>query len=360
MSGYKINQIVKNSDANNADFDEKFNRLHDNSEFELHGIGENFYIGQVISGMATTPVGDNQPIGNQPRLVDLGDGVRRFEVRVRIISDTFFPSNKDNGFTNFFSNPLSNIDKPGICQWQSSFHPRAFTENSKVQVPFFGSFVSLREKAGVLFVERIINTTKVLFGGMGEQQPPSGLFASLGPFPDPRVSWDTAAKVMPKNCKKMECIDPEFRPLLTEVMNKLKARGYDPMIGSGYRNLTSQIEKIKEGKSKAKNPFGYHVCLNENGEPSSMAVDLVHRPVGWGGKTTATKLKAYEFFDALGKIVLATGKITWGGSWTPKKRTIGGKEFFIGWDPAHINLKVSKQKLIKRTVAGIVKLAGAR
>ena len=360
MAGYKINQNIRNNDASVSDFDEKFSRLHDNSEFGLYGIDENFYIGQVISGMGTTPVGNNQPIGNQPALVDLGDGVKRFQVKVRIISDVFFPGPKNNSFTNLFGNPLMETSNPAVSEWQSSFHPYAYTENNKVQVPYHGSFVSIRLKAGTLFIERIINTSKVLLGGLGDPVPTSGLFDHLGKFPDPRVTWDQAAKAMPPNCKKMECIDPEFKPILEDVLSKLKARGWDPIIGSGYRNLNSQIQKIKEGKSKAKNPFGYHVCLNENGQPSSMAVDLVHKPVGWGGKKVASKLKAYQFFDDLGKIVLATGKITWGGSWTPKKRKIGNQEFFMGWDPAHINLKVSKQKLIKRTIAGIVKLTGAR
>ena len=359
MSGYKLNQSISNYDITTNKLTENLSRISDNAELGLRSSGDNFHIAQVVSGFGLAPVGADSQVSNQPTLVDLGDGISRFKVKIKIVSDLFFPGPNVSSFTNLFSDPLNYMENPSTMEWKSTFHPVAYTSNNKVQIPYFGSYVSIRESAGIYFIERIINTSKVLLGGTGVPPLSSDLdFSSLGKFPAANISWDIAMKVMPKNCKKMECIDPLFRPLLENIMAQLRAKGYDPIIGSGYRNVTSQIQKIKEGKSKAKNPFGYHVCLNENGQPSSMAVDLVHKPVGWGGKTQETKLKAYEFFDDLGKIVLATGKITWGGSWTPKKRTIGGKEFFIGWDPAHINVKVPKKQLINRTIAGIKKLAG--
>ena len=109
---YKINQSIKSYDIVDSDFTEKFSRLNDNSELGLRGVSENFYIAQVISGNGMAPVGDNQAISNQPNLVDLGDGIKRFAVKVRLIGDVFFPSPTNNSFTNLLTNPLSGLSEP--------------------------------------------------------------------------------------------------------------------------------------------------------------------------------------------------------------------------------------------------------
>ena len=148
--------------------------------------------------------------------------------------------------------------------------------------------------------------------------------------------------MFPVDDKKLGAVDPNFRPIIEKIMSMLKSRGFDPMIGSAYRSPQSQQKKIEQGRSKTKTIYGYHVALDKDGNKAARAVDLVDRSVGWGGKTQEGKRKAHEFFQELGKIANSPefkSKVQWGGNWTPKKKTYGGKEFFMGWDPAHIQTR---------------------
>ena len=168
-------------------------------------------------------------------------------------------------------------------------------------------------------------------------------------------SGDDLPDNLPDDDKSMSAVDKNFRPIVEKIMGLLKGQGFDPILGSAYRSPKSQQDKIDKGYSKTKTIYGYHVALDDQGNKAARAVDLVNRGDGW----SSTKA-AFDFFEALGKIANSDqfkDKVEWGGNWEQKKKTVGGKEYFIGWDPAHIQTKsVSMSQSAEITKKGVASL----
>lgn len=166
---------------------------------------------------------------------------------------------------------------------------------------------------------------------------------------------EASGVALPVDDKRLDAVDKDFRPIVERIMGLLKGQGFDPMIGSAYRSPKSQQEKIAKGYSKTKTVYGYHVALDAQGNKAARAVDLVNRGDGWSNTKAA-----FDFFEALGKIANSAefkDKVQWGGNWTPKKKTIEGKEYFIGWDPAHIQTRAMSMSQSKEiTMKGIAAL----
>ena len=160
---------------------------------------------------------------------------------------------------------------------------------------------------------------------------------------------------LPDDDKNISAVDKNFRPIVEKIIGLLKGQGFDPILGSAYRSPKSQQDKIDKGYSKTKTVYGYHVALDVQGNKAARAVDLVNRGDGW----SSTKA-AFDFFEALGKISNSDqfkDKVEWGGNWKQKKKTVGGKEYFIGWDPAHIQTKsVSMSQSAEITKKGVASL----
>ena len=168
--------------------------------------------------------------------------------------------------------------------------------------------------------------------------------------------------LMPDDSTSVNAIHPDFWKVVDKIQRKLNSAeggGFKSKIGSGYRSAKSQQEKIDKGYSKSPHLIGWHTSLNADGSRAAYAVDLVHKEAGW----SETK-KAYDFFEALGKIVNSDefkDVITWGGNWEPKAKTIEGKTYTIGWDPAHIQWKkITRAQIEKNTLAGIEKIKSSR
>tara|TARA_R110000782_G_scaffold127064_1_gene218613 strand:- start:258 stop:1592 length:1335 start_codon:yes stop_codon:yes gene_type:complete len=168
-------------------------------------------------------------------------------------------------------------------------------------------------------------------------------------------SDDYSGDDLPDDDKSISAVDKNFRPIVEKIMGLLKGQGFDPILGSAYRSPKSQQDKIDKGYSKTKTIYGYHVALDDQGNKAARAVDLVNRGDGW----SSTKA-AFDFFEALGKISNSDqfkDKVEWGGNWKQKKKTVGGKEYFIGWDPAHIQTKsVSMSQSAEITKKGVASL----
>lgn len=151
-----------------------------------------------------------------------------------------------------------------------------------------------------------------------------------------------------------------FRTTVKQIMSELEKKNFQPILGSAYRSPEEQKEKIDKGYSKTKTVYGYHVALNEKGEKSALAVDLVDKRYNWGEGSNDIKLGAEQFFKALGEICHSPTfktKVTWGGDWEPKTFTVSGETFTRGWDPAHIQTKaVTMEQSAERTKLGLEKL----
>ena len=101
-----------------------------------------------------------------------------------------------------------------------------------------------------------------------------------------------ADKYMPADSKDIGSLDPEFADKVKSIIVSLEGMNFQPIIGSAYRNVKSQREKIAKGYSKKKDPFGSHTALNSEGKPAAYAVDLVDKRYGW-----SSTQDAYNFFD---------------------------------------------------------------
>lgn len=168
----------------------------------------------------------------------------------------------------------------------------------------------------------------------------------------------------PMSSKSMNDVDKSFAPTVKNIMQKLRSRGHDPILGSAYRSPEEQKEKIRKGYSKTKTIFGFHVALDEKGNKAALAVDLVDRKYGWGsGGGQEKRLGAEKFFQDLGDIVNSEFKseVQWGGNWSPKEHKVGDQTFTRGWDPAHIETKkMTMSQSAARTKKGMEYLANKK
>ena len=180
----------------------------------------------------------------------------------------------------------------------------------------------------------------------------SGSGVTVGGGSSEEVSSDLL--LMPDDSTKLSSVHPSFRSIVSGVISKLNEKGFDPIIGSGYRSAKSQKEKIEKGYSKSKHLIGSHTSLDSEGNRAAYAVDIVSDKHRWSDTQGA-----FDFFQALGEIVESDypNDIVWGGSWERKDKTIDGKNYNIGWDPAHIQYKkVTRKKIEADTMAGIEKI----
>lgn len=109
------------------------------------------------------------------------------------------------------------------------------------------------------------------------------------------ASWTQMAKI--------ESLHPELvAPVLT-IVARLYLRGFKPKIFFGWRGLETQARLLKRKRSQL--TISFHNNVNEDGEPASLAADIVCDVHGWEHK---------EFFVALGEEAKAVG-LVWGGEW---------------------------------------------
>jgi hypothetical protein len=137
----------------------------------------------------------------------------------------------------------------------------------------------------------------------------------------------------------IEHLHPVFREKVQALLGLLEADGlntgrkWEPRIGAGYRSVSDQVQKYREGKSQV--TLGDHnvvVGTQANPERASLAADIIDRRYAWNPVNGVYDVPA-EFFKALGKYAKQLG-LGWGGDYSQKNSI--WKEYGIGWDPAHV------------------------
>jgi len=131
--------------------------------------------------------------------------------------------------------------------------------------------------------------------------------------------------------------NPLFKQKTERIIERLKARGFQPTIVTAYRSPTSQAIKVKLGRSRAS--FGYHNFVDANGNPASQAADIADKRYMWNEDADGTYTNGAAFFAALGEEIAREGGLTWGGNWTSKVTV--WTDHGIGWDPAHFEMRGS-------------------
>lgn len=139
--------------------------------------------------------------------------------------------------------------------------------------------------------------------------------------------------------QKWASLDVVFKSKLTRVVASLRAEGFRPILWFGWRRPGMQAELVKSGRSRT--GFSLHEALGPDGEPASVAADLIDPRYQWGihmvngkeEKNPATFDGALRFFKALGRVAKREG-LTWGGDYQVRPGVWADAK--IGWDPGHV------------------------
>jgi hypothetical protein len=102
--------------------------------------------------------------------------------------------------------------------------------------------------------------------------------------------------------KDIALLLPAFQPKVLRLLERMHARGFDPVVHETYRSAERAIALQKAGKTR-------------NGKDSMhcyrAAVDVISKAHGW---------ESPQFFKALGQEAIALG-LTWGGDWDANPKT---------------------------------------
>lgn len=113
--------------------------------------------------------------------------------------------------------------------------------------------------------------------------------------------------------QKLASLHPEFREKIIKVLGEMRARGFDPYIHFGWRDLATQTRLKEQGFTKVS--FSFHNATDIDGHPAALAVDIPSKSKGWEPGQT--------YWNTLGEIGEKHG-LTWGGRWSDP------------WDPSHL------------------------
>lgn len=145
---------------------------------------------------------------------------------------------------------------------------------------------------------------------------------------------DAARKA--RNAQRLAELYPAFAARVSAIIASLEADGYRPRIQDGWRSPQSQLEAFNNGNSKLE--FGYHNITGADGNPESLAVDLLDDDFPLNSRPDYL----LHLAAAAGKVMCQTG-IRWGlpdalraaidaaiaaRNWNARLK--------IGWDPTHV------------------------
>ena len=129
--------------------------------------------------------------------------------------------------------------------------------------------------------------------------------------------------------RSIDDLHPDFRSEVDALMRMLSDAGYPATISGTFRTEKSQIAAYELGRSEIKTGGSHSTTLD--GDPASLAADIISaKGNGW-----ADTQASFDFFEKMGEFAGELG-LTWGGNWGPETKTIDGKQYTIGWDPAHV------------------------
>ena len=151
----------------------------------------------------------------------------------------------------------------------------------------------------------------------------------------------------------LDALYPPLKGKIEDIIAELEKEGFKPRIVTGFRSRKTQFLKKQQGFSTV--DYSYHnVVTGTKGSPkkASLAVDMIDSRYGWGEEKSgrlllnSSKTKgAANFFKRLGAISKKYN-LTWGGDWFGL--STDWKNFGIGWDPAHVELRKDGGQLVKK------------
>ena len=155
MAGYKKNTNV-NENLAIAEFDNYSSALNDNVEDKLYSKASNIWFAYCISGYTVKSATQISTFVNlnPPEVVDLGDGIARYKVKIQIIS---LPNISSPSL--LYSSPFGSNLQEHTRQFNINFKfDIAYTENLS-QLPIYGSTLLIEEYGNTKFIKQQISRT---------------------------------------------------------------------------------------------------------------------------------------------------------------------------------------------------------
>lgn len=124
-------------------------------------------------------------------------------------------------------------------------------------------------------------------------------------------------------------LEDRFKPIVLEIMKRLEAKGWQPMVAEGRRTRAQQAYKVKMGYSTTMN--SYHL--------TGMAADIVDKRYAWNIPLS------HQYWKDQGAVVNELRKtipaLKWGGDWGRGYQRyldflLGKTKYFV--DVAHVQL----------------------
>ena len=137
--------------------------------------------------------------------------------------------------------------------------------------------------------------------------------------------------------KAFESLDERFKPIVHEILIKLQALGYQPIVAEGRRTIEQQREKVKLGYSQTLK--SYHL--------TGLAADIVDKRYMWN--IPLHHKFWYDYGHIINEIRPEYGHLIWGGVWSKPERwtkiekayqTKSDKPLDYFFDGAHVELRI--------------------
>lgn len=142
---------------------------------------------------------------------------------------------------------------------------------------------------------------------------------------------------MPTLNKAYESLDPRFKPVVLEILTKLEAKGWQPIVAEGRRTREQQAEKVRLGYSKTMN--SYHL--------SGLAADIVDKRYLWN--ISNVHQFWWDLYEIAKSLKPSTGRLRFGIIWdVPSREAVYKKALdtkkagLVNWfaDVAHVEMRV--------------------
>ena len=177
MTDYKKN-LNTNTNLLFSEFDNFFSRINDSAEEKLYSQKRTVWFGYCLSGYNIKTATSNKTLSqfNSPEIVDLGDGIARYKIKVnlfqKITNDTSFSPTA-------MHSKVTDIEEHSMQARISFEYPVAYTQNIS-QLPIYGSVLLLVEYGDTMFVEAQVSRTAQEFKATASSSNLKTLFDTPG------------------------------------------------------------------------------------------------------------------------------------------------------------------------------------
>ena len=138
--------------------------------------------------------------------------------------------------------------------------------------------------------------------------------------------------------KAFDSLDPRFKPIVLDILNKLDGKGYQPIVAEGRRTQAQQDEKVRLGYSQTRKSIHLTGC----------AADIVDKRYMWD--ISNVHQFWWDLYQAAKSVHVTNGHLRYGLLWDhPEREAVYKKALdekkpgLVTWfcDVAHIELHLN-------------------